>query len=230
VGTTFCIHCRRDARIAARIKRQRLMLRGGAAAIVVATFATATAFGATAIRSRNTARRADSSAPVAAPTPTTPSVTKAATTTATPADSAKPVALVAPAAPPAPLTPIVPAGESTLLDGITALRSDSVVTVSFDLPMIRTRIPEKFERFVRSTLPQIYGAGVDSSLAKLPVGAIARQGDLLTELPARGIHIPVGGAWEVRVLPIIRPGVEGPLVVKYRTMVCGNGPAECAGR
>jgi hypothetical protein len=91
----------------------------------------------------------------------------------------------------APVAPIVPAGESSLIDGVTVSRADSIVTVSFDTPMIRTRIPEKFERFVRSTLPLIYGAGVDSALATIPMGEIAGQGNLFTELPARGLRIPL---------------------------------------
>lgn len=229
-GTTLCLHCRHEARLAARIKRQRLMLRGTAGAIVVATGLAASAVGATAIRGRNAARRVDSSTtPVAVGTVAMSSpapASAAAPATPVPAvdSAAKRVGLKPPVA------PILPAGESALTDGVTASRADVIVTVSFDAPMIRTRIPEKFERFVRSTLPLIYGTGVDSALATLPIGAIARQGELLTELPARGIRIPLLSEWELRVFPVIRPGVEGPLVVKYRTMVCGVGESECVAR
>ena len=205
------------------------MLRGSAAAIVVATFLAASAFGATAIRGRNATRKADSSAvPVASPSASQPEVKPVAPVKVAAIDSsAKAAPSVAPAAP---IAPNIPAGESILLDGITASRTDGVVTVSFDIPMIRTRIPDKFERFVRSTLPQIYGAAIDSSLAKLPIGSIAQQGNLVTELPSRGIRIPIAPAWEVRVLPVIRPGLEGPIVVKYRTMVCGAAQTECGVR
>ena len=128
------------------------------------------------------------------------------------------------------VVPIIPAGESMLAEGVAASRSDGVVTVSFDKPMIRTRIPEKFERFLRTTLPAIYGAQIDSSLTRLPVGAIARQGDLISMLPANGVRIPIDAAWELRVFPETRPGVEGPLVVRYRATVCGAGQSECAVR
>ena len=226
-GTTLCLHCRHEARLAARIKRQRLMLRGSAAAIVVATGLAASAFGASAMRGKNATHRVDSSSsPVAVATVavSSPAATSPEVPPARVDSAVKPVALKAP------VEPILPAGESALSDGVTASRADAIVTVSFDKPMIRTRIPDKFERFVRSTLPLIYGAGVDSALATLPIGAIAGQGYLLTELPARGIRIAVGSTWEVRVLPVIRPGVEGPLVVKYRTMVCAAGQLECGAR
>jgi hypothetical protein len=197
------------------------MLRGSAAAITVATCLGASAIGATAIRGRSAARRDSSAVPAAV---ATAAMSSPAATPVVVDSGAKTVELKAPVA------PIVPAGESSLIDGVTVSRADSIVTVSFDTPMIRTRIPEKFERFVRSTLPLIYGAGVDSALATLPMGEIARQGNLLTELPARGVRIPIGSAWEVRVLPVIRPGVAGPLVVKYRTMVCAAGQSECDAR
>jgi hypothetical protein len=126
--------------------------------------------------------------------------------------------------------PIVPPGESPLPDRVTAFRDDAVVTVSFDTPVARTRIPEKFERFVRSTLTTVYGSGADSALAKLPVGALASQGNLITELPSRGVRIPVSAVWEIRLYPETRKGVDGPLVVRYRTMVCGTQQSECGVR
>jgi hypothetical protein len=92
------------------------------------------------------------------------------------------------------------------------------VTLTFDTPKARTRRPEKFEQFVRMTLPSIYGKKVDSALATIPSGSLAHQGDLLTELPSRGMRIPVDSAWEIRVFPETRKGVEGPLVVRYRAL------------
>ena len=91
-----------------------------------------------------------------------------------------------------------------------------MVTLSFDAPMLRTRIPVKFEIFLRSTLHQIYGKAIDSTLAAIPDGAIAAQGDLIAELPTRGIHIPVADGWRLDVFPETRPGQDGPLVVRYR--------------
>ena len=230
-GTTLCLHCRKEARLAASIKRKRLMLRGTAGAIVVATFVTVSAFGATAIRGRNAAHKADSST-----SPSANAATPAPIVASAPAEPQPPAAnpVVGPAATSTvvvpSVVPIIPVGESMLADGVAASRSDGIVTVSFDKSMIRTRIPDKFERFLRATLPAIYGARVDSSLTRLPIGALARQGDLITVLPASGVRIPIDAAWELRVFPETRPGVGGPLVVRYRTTVCGAGQSECAVR
>ncbi|MFI5228104.1 MAG: hypothetical protein ACHQWU_03480 [Gemmatimonadales bacterium] len=115
-----------------------------------------------------------------------------------------------------PLSPVIPLGQSTLAAGVVAARTDSSVVVSFDAPMLRTRMPVKFEAFVRRTLPEIYGPSADTALAKLADGGIARQGDLLTELPARGARIPLHDGWTIAVYPETRPGQDGPLVVRYR--------------
>jgi hypothetical protein len=125
---------------------------------------------------------------------------------------------------------IVPPGESPLPDGVTAFRDDAVVTVSFDTPLARTRVAEKFERFVRATLPAVFGSGADSALAKLPVGALANQGNLIAELPSTGVRIPVGSVWEIRVYPETRKGLDGPLVIRYRTTVCGTHQTGCGAR
>jgi hypothetical protein len=53
-------------------------------------------------------------------------------------------------------------------------------------------------------------------MRKLPFGAIATQGDLINELPTRGIRIPVDSAWVIRLVPETRTGKDGPLVVRYR--------------
>jgi hypothetical protein len=122
----------------------------------------------------------------------------------------------------APFAPVVPQGPSSLPDGQTAVRTDSLVTVSFDMPMIRTRIPAKFERLVRSTLPAVYGPSIDSVLSKIPEGGIARQGDLVSELPTRGVRIPVNAEWTIALYPETRPGQDGPLVIRYRVSVVGK--------
>jgi len=109
-----------------------------------------------------------------------------------------------------------------IADGVAAFRSDSGVTLSFDMPLVRTRRPEKFEQFVRSTLPAIYGPRIDSVLAKLPAGSLAQQGNLISELPSRGMRIPVDSAWDVRVYPETRKGLEGPLVIRYRAVTAAR--------
>jgi hypothetical protein len=222
VGTTICLHCRKESRVAARERRRRLMLRGAAGAIVVATGLAASALGATALRDRRAAARTISAAPaVQAPAMSAPitarpdSVPTAAPVTA---PSAVAASTLVPPKPSAPVSPILPVGNSTLADGVGAFRSDSGVTLSFDMPMTRTRRAEKFEQFVRATLPAIYGPKIDSALAKMPAGSLAHQGDLTTELPSRGLRIPVDSAWDVLVYPETRKGVDGPLVVRYRAV------------
>lgn len=199
--------------------------------IVVATGLAASALGATAIREANASRRADSTvpsdsstAPAAQPVTSTQATTptiaaadssasKAQTSTPDVTSAAAPTNALKPAAR---LTPIIPIGASSLPNGVGAVRSDSAVVVSFDIPMIRTRFPDKFEHFVRATLPAVYGPLVDSILAKVPTGSFARQGSLLTELPSRGVRIPIDSTWELRVYPETRPGQDGPLVIRYR--------------
>jgi hypothetical protein len=115
--------------------------------------------------------------------------------------------------------PVVPQGQSNLPDSLLATRADSVVTVWFDRTMIRTRNPWKFERLVRSTLPALYGPLADSALARIPEGGLVRQGDLINELPTRGLRIPVAPGWTFSLYPITRPGHDGPLVTQYRVLV-----------
>ena len=112
----------------------------------------------------------------------------------TPATHAPVVASVSPSilAPAAraavpPLQPIVSQGTTVLPDSLVAVRSGDSVTLHFDTPGARTRRPEKFEQIVRSTLPAIYGPSVSALLARIPIGRLAQAGDLLTELPTRGV-------------------------------------------
>jgi hypothetical protein len=126
----------------------------------------------------------------------------------------------APALPPTPpLLPIVREGTTHLRDSVIAIRSGDSVTVHFDVPRKRTRRPEKFEQIVRATLPAIYGPVVDSVLDRIPSGDLARSGDLLTDLPTRGLRLSLGDGWAVALWPETRPGVDGPLVVMYRATV-----------
>jgi hypothetical protein len=98
-----------------------------------------------------------------------------------------------------------------------AVRKGDTVTVRFDTELARTRRPDKFEQIVRATLPQVHGALADSLLAKLPAGDLVRHGDLLTELPLRGIRLAAPNGMTMTVWPETRPGRDGPLVVAYRT-------------
>ena len=233
-GTAVCLHCRHAERLVARERRRRLVFRSSAAGIVVATLGAAGVLGATAIRGRSSvtvgqphaaqnspsqpraselqvaAQPVNTNSPTAKPTLTNASVStgNVAITPPTPKAPAR-----------APFTPVVPQGRSELADGITATRRDSVVVLSFDTKMARTRLPDKFERFVRATLPTIYGAGIDSVLTRVPVGALVGEGDLVNDLPARGMRIPASSGWTITLYPMTRPGQDGPLVVQYRVSV-----------
>jgi hypothetical protein len=154
--------------------------------------------------------------PASPPSDSSPSVSSAGSVAASSAG------VNGPQTPP-PFGPILPAGESPIGQGVTATRTDSAVVVSFDSPMVRTRRPEKFESLVRATLPAIYGRGADSALAHVPEGGLTRQGDLMRVLPTRGIRIPAGDSWEIRLYPETRTGQDGPLVVRYRVSVVNSG-------
>jgi hypothetical protein len=206
------------------------VLRGSAITIVVATFVAVGVVGASTFRQMASGAKSDS-APAGlidssgvAGTPR-PQVDSTTTTTPviTPVSAAEVPQAPAPVAatpvvtaPSAPFGPAIPRGETMLADSAIAVRSDSEVVVTFDKALLRTRRPEKFEQFVRTTLESVYGAPAAAVIRKLPVGAIAAQGDLLKELPVRGIRIPVDAAWVIRVFPETRPGQDGPLVIRYR--------------
>ena len=132
--------------------------------------------------------------------------------------SAAPVA-AAPTPAAASLAPIVPDGRSDLRDSIYVVRLGDTVRVYFDTPDARTRRPEKFELVVRATLPAVYGAQVDSALAAVAVGSLATQGDLLNDLPTRGVRVTLASGVVVTLWPETRPGINGPLVVAYRSVV-----------
>jgi hypothetical protein len=169
------------------------------------------------------------SASVPTPVAVTPVVAAptqhAADTTATPSTasaSTVSVALQGTAAPtPVPATPapIVPDGRSDLRDSIYVVRLGDTVRVYFDTPDARTRRAEKFEMVVRSTLPAVYGPPVDSALSALAIGRLTREGDLLTDLPTRGVRVALASGAVVTLWPETRPGRDGPLVVAYRSVI-----------
>lgn len=116
------------------------------------------------------------------------------------------------------LTPILPLGEHALSAVATANRVGDTVRIGFDHIDTRTRRAEKFERMVRATLPAIYGAQADSILSRIPDGHLATGGDLITELPVRGIRLTGAHGDALLVWPETRPGRDGPLVVSYRVI------------
>ena len=170
-GTTVCLHCRHTERLAARERRKRYMLRSSAVGAVVATLGAAGVLGAMVIRGHTRApervRQATRPSPAETPVrvaeaaPTQPSTAQRSIVGTAPVNSAVSSGNVAIASTTlktmtrAPIAPVLPEGRSDLPDGISAMRTDSVVVLSFDTKLARTRIPEKFERFVRATLPTI---------------------------------------------------------------------------
>jgi hypothetical protein len=216
-GTAVCLHCRHAAIEAAKARRKKVMLRGAAVGVVLAVVGAAGALSANAIAGRIEARREARNASLVVASSEPAKETKDTSVSAVPVTLQGEVA--AASAMRAPLTPVIPQGETMLRDSVLATRSDSAVLVTFDRSMMRTRIPMKFELFLRATLPQVYGLSVDSLLKTIPEGAIAAQCDLINELPSRGIIIPLKDVWAIQVLPETRPGQDGPLVVRYRTAV-----------
>ena len=114
-------------------------------------------------------------------------------------------------------------GRSDLPDSLIAERAGDSVVVDFDTPMTRTRRRDKFESVVRRTLPMVFGAPIDSVLRTIPDGAIVGDADLLTELPKRGVHLPIANGWTLDLWPETRPGQDGPLMVSYWARVTRDG-------
>jgi hypothetical protein len=153
--------------------------------------------------------------PVGPAVPSTPVATAGAAVTQTPAQptATPPTAAV----PPARYAPRIAEGRTSLgADGLYAVREGDVVRVHFDTELGRTRRPAKFEQIVRSTLPAILGVAADSLLRQVPVGRIASSGDLLAELPSRGVELRHVDGRSVTVWPETRQGRDGLLVVAYR--------------
>lgn len=121
--------------------------------------------------------------------------------------------------PAAELAATIGEGRTALRDGIVAERRGDEITVHFDTPSARTRRPEKFEGILRATLPQIFGASVDSALIASPAGTLVPPHGLTTDLPTQGLYVPVSGGATLRIWPGTRPGEDGPLVVRYRVLV-----------
>ena len=117
------------------------------------------------------------------------------------------------------LAPTIGEGKTSLRDGIIAQRQGDEIMVLFDTPAARTRRAEKFEAVLRATLPQIFGASVDSALAAMPAGTLVPPHGLTTDLPTQGLYVPVSGGSTLRIWPETRPGEDGPLIVRYRVLV-----------
>jgi len=229
-GTAVCLRCQHAERAARRARQRQIMARGTAVAMVLGVIAAIGMAGASVIRNRawtegtetlvRSAEPQADSATDATVSPTTDATPTVEVPERTAGSSAAPAAMAVsrPAAAGMKVAPVVPVGGTALRDSMVADRAGDTVRVRFDLELSRTRRPEKFEAIVRSTLPQVYGAAVDSALRALPEGAVARAGDLVTTLPEQGFHIPLPGGRMIAVWPETRPGRDGPLVVAYRAV------------
>ena len=221
---TVCLHCRHAALLVTRARRRRTLGRAAMAGAVLVLLGAGGVAGAGALQARRSVVLSESSTGTPAADDATPAtLLAAAPTEPAPRPSAPPLpaapALVAAPGERAVLAPAIAEGRSALRDGMSAVRTGGTVLVHFDTPLARTRRPEKFERIVRATLPAVYGAAADSLLATVPSGTFAESGDLVTELPARGVHLALPGGGTLSIWPQTRPGQDGPLVVTYRATV-----------
>jgi len=115
------------------------------------------------------------------------------------------------------VSPVIAEGRTDLGDSVYVERAGGEVTVHFDNSMLRTRFEDKFERTVRSTLPRIYGTEAQVALDSVSPGALVR-GDLINELPTKGIELSLGPGRSLLLYPMTRQGLDGPLVVAYRAV------------
>jgi hypothetical protein len=211
-GTTVCLHCRAEARAKQSKERWLIAARFGIATAGVGVVLAVLIGGVMAIApdASSSAAPVDSAAPIVAQA----------------SKAARPALVVAkPAVRPEPprVVPTISEGRRELGDSMFAIREGNQVTVHFDTEERRTRHDWKFEDVVRATLPAVFGPEVRAALDSVPEGTFARGGDLLNELPTRGIALEMPDGQELlRVWPITRPGRDGPLVVAYRVAGSAN--------
>ena len=243
-GTTVCLRCRQEHRDAVRARQQRLFALSGVAAMALlgvyvmgASAASAWHSAATkdtsrvpsrasvvassvgaesAVKQQGQSAPAAASAPVPEPEAATPAVT-------TPVVAAPVIATPAAVPTQSPLALIVREGQTNLPASVIVARGGDSVIVDFDTPAMRTRRRDKFEHVVRQTLSMVYGAPVDSVLRAIPDGGIIADGDLLSDLPKRGVHLKVAEGWTLDLWPETRQGQDGPLIVSYRARVTRDG-------
>jgi hypothetical protein len=220
-GIPVCLRCRKENRVATRERRRRALFATAALGLGVATIGAAGAAGMLDSELRAAGfviPEATAPAAVAAPQTVPETAPDSAPAVAAPESTVVSVASVT-TPPVAELAPTIGEGRTSLRDGVVAHRSGDEITVNFDTPLTRTRRPEKFEAVLRATLPQIFGASVDSALATMPVGTLVPAHGLTTDLPTQGLYVPLPGGSTLRIWPGTRPGEDGALVVRYRVLV-----------
>lgn len=241
----MCLRCRQEQRALARATQRRLILRSGIALAGLVVVAVISNSALSALRAR---RPSDVNQPVkllastssstvrqqgeaiAVPTPEAPAGTLMETSQQVTAATVAPMSGPAVNTPSSPvststakpslgMTLRVPAGRTELRDSMFVERDADSAVVHFDTEAARTRRRDKFEATVRATLPRLYGAQAESVLAAIPDGTMTGGRDLVSDVTTSGVKltIPTGGTLDL--LPVTRPGRDGPLVVGYRVRV-----------
>ena len=239
-----CLHCLHEARMAARERRQRILVRFSlwTLGITVVGAVSAAAIG-NVVRHTTPAPRGRPATRRTAARPPRDTVVQVAAAPVIQQGSADTGRLVvhdtvvvsgmnvspAQAAAPKDSTPakpavatlstVLPQGRTDLPDSLFATRSGDTVVVHFDTSPARTRRADKFDHIVRQTLPAVYGRVADTLLATVPDGRLAAPNELLSSLPSRGIRLATADGRKIALWPETRPGRDGLLVVAYRTMV-----------
>jgi hypothetical protein len=250
-GTTVCLHCRQEARIAARKRRYLIAVRIGVATMGGIVLLALAVGGIMSVAGNGASGEAGATADPSAVTPvaerspaqprqTTPSRTTApgtapavpggtspaatspvatspvATPPAAAPGAAAPTVAADTVAPPVTAVPSIAEGRRELGDSMYAVREGNEVVVHFDTETLRTRYDWKFEGVVRATLPLVFGDAAREALDSVPTGRLVQGGDILNDLPTRGILVRLPTNAAIRVWPVTRPGRDGPLVVAYR--------------
>jgi hypothetical protein len=241
-----CLHCLHADRVAARERRQRVIIRSTVWTLSLAVVGIVGAAGANAVvrhpepaaSARATTKRVapaaavasgDSATPAiqlqgapaaAAPAPDASGPDSAVQSPAVTTPNASPAPVVDSAPPPSPVIgPILPQGRTDFADSVFAVRRGDTVVVSFDTGPGRTRRADKFESIVRQTLRDVYGPIADTLLAAVPSGRLTTATELVATLPRKGLHLQGPHGPRIALWPRTRPGRNGPLVVAYRTVI-----------
>jgi hypothetical protein len=194
-GTTVCLHCLREKRLAIRQRRYKTAARVGLA-IVGGGLLIVLAVGT--VKSIAPTIRASRAAAPATPVATAPAARSS---------RSRPVRWA--------LQPAVAVGRTDLGQGMFVERIADSIFVRFDTDTLRTRFDWKFEGVVRATLPTVFPQ-LQTQLDSIPQATLVRGGSLLRDLPHTGIRFPVDATHALTIWPITRPGQDGPLVVGYR--------------
>lgn len=201
-GTTVCLHCLREKRLAARGRRYRL---AGRVALGTLAGVLLTALGVGAAKSMKPAARSVSDAKA----DVTVSTVQAGKPRASRATGARAAAASTTLA-----APTIANGRTDLGDSVFVDRAGDSIVVHFDTETLRTRFDWKFESVVRSTLPRVYPQS-QAALNAIPATSLV-HGDLVQDITRQGVHLDLGTQGALMIWPITRPGQDGPLVVAYR--------------